>query len=346
MAIEPDVPTVARVIVHRIIAGLEFLGIDPAPVLARCGLAPDTATTLPERVPHALIGDLFVAARELTGERALGVRLAELVEPEFYDVFGYVVKASATLAEALARTERYLRLLGDGFRFSLHREGPHALLLCESAYPALTPPEAVEVMLGSVAVIARYVTGQNLLPREVRFAHDPPPDLAHHARVFRGPIIFRSAHDGILFEPSLLELPIQSGDRRLCRLLERQADQILETLPETGRYARRVRELIAAELAAGRATAARIAKRLAMHPRTLHRRLREEDTTLRKLLDSMRCDLAARHLATSQLTIAEIADRLGFSDPTAFNKAFRRWTGDSPRAFPRRAQLRGTSTAA
>jgi AraC-like DNA-binding protein len=107
-----------------------------------------------------------------------------------------------------------------------------------------------------------------------------------------------------------------------------------------------VRELIAAELAAGRATAARIAKRLAMHPRTLHRRLREEGTTLRTLLDTMRRDLAGRHLATSQLTIAEIADRLGFSDPTAFNKAFRRWTGDSPRAFRRRARLGGTSTAA
>jgi AraC-like DNA-binding protein len=346
MTIDPDAPTVARVIVQRLMAGLETLGVELAPVLARCGLDDRPAANLPDRVPHALVRDIFAAVRELTGERAIGVRLAELVEPEFYDVFGYVVKASATLGEALARTERYLRLLGDGFVFSLHAEGPRALLLCHSTFPALTPPESVELMLGAVTVIARRVSGRDLVPFEVRFAHDAPPDLSHHARLFQAPIVFGSVHDGLLFSPAVLELPTRSGDLRLCRLLERQADQLLTALPEVGRYARRVREMIAEELSAGTATAARIARRLAMHPRTLARRLRGEGTTLRKLLDAVRSDLACRHLAASQLTIAEIADRLGFSDATAFNKAFRRWTGNTPKAFRRRARLGSTHTAA
>jgi AraC-like DNA-binding protein len=81
-----------------------------------------------------------------------------------------------------------------------------------------------------------------------------------------------------------------------------------------------------------------------MHQRTLSRRLREEGTSLRKLLDAVRCDFAVRYLATSELTIAEVADRLGFSDPTAFIKAFRRWTDDTPQAFRRHA--RRSSSAA
>jgi len=334
-------PRVSRFLVERLVAGLDQLGVDTPAVLRRCRLDGDALARLPERVPYAIFHDLFVALGEVTGERSFGVRLAELGRPEIYDVFGYVLRSSATLGDALLRTGRYLRLVTDAVDFTLHVDGDRALLLHRDSSTAVSHPEAIEFAVAAVAVIARRMTGKALVPIEARFIHDAPADVAHHVRVFGAPVRFRQLQNGLVFPAELLHLEIASRDARLCALLERQAEQLLAALPEAGHYTRRVQELLAEELRGGSPTAARIAKRLAMHPKTLGRRLRLEGTSLQQLLDSVRRGLAERYLIASDTSVSEVAFLLGFADPTAFHKAFKRWTGITPHAFRRRTRFSG-----
>jgi len=332
-------PTISRFVVERLLGSLGPLHVEAAAILERCHLEPRDVERLPERVPFALMRDLMVAVGEVSGEPSIGLRLAEMSRAEFYEVFGYVLRASATLGDAILRTGRYLRLITDAGQLNLQVEGDRGMILYRDARPELSHPQLVEFMLAVVAVIARQMSGKHLLPVEVRFTHAAAADPSHHAKFFGAPVLFLRPHNALVFSVELLHLPIQSRDSRLCALLERQAEQLLASLPRNGEYSTRVREALAAELRGGNPNADHIAECLGLHPRTLGRRLREEGTSHQALLDELRRDLAERHLTTSDASVGEIACLLGFADTSAFNKAFKRWNGTGPAAYRRRARL-------
>ena len=181
------------------------------------------------------------------------------------------------------------------------------------------------------------MTGKQLTPIEVRFTHDPPPDMSHHKELFAAPVLFRQPYNGYVFSSALLHMPIVSHDSKLNAELERQAEQMLEHLPKTGDFSRRVQELISAELRGGNPSADNVAAKLGMHPKTLSRRLKSESTSHQQLLDQLRYRLAERYLRQADLSISEVAFLLGYSDTSSFNKAFKRWTGTPPQAFRQKA---------
>jgi AraC-like DNA-binding protein len=332
-------PTIARLLVQRFVAALPALGVDPAPVLERVGLHRTGLEDLPDRVPYALICRLYAAAHDVTGERGLGLRCAELALPETWEMLGYVIKTSATLGDALLRAARYLRLVSDATELGLHVEGERAIVFYRNPYPGLALPEITEFVLAVIATIGRHVSGRDMAALEVRFTHAAPPDTSQHARIFGAPVRFGCPHDALVFEAAILHLPIGSRDPRLCTLLEQQADRVIATLPEPRRLSRAVRDLLAHELPDGNPAAQHIAARLRMHPKTLSRRLRSEGTSHRRLLDAVRRDIAERQLTVSGKTVSEVAFLLGYADPSAFSKAFRRWTGTAPDSYRRRARL-------
>jgi AraC-like DNA-binding protein len=330
-------PTLARLFVQRFAAGLESLGLDVVRIFGRCDLDPARLDSLPDRLPWAVMVRLFVAAREVSRDPGIALRLAEQVQPETWEMLGYVIKSSGTLGDALLRAGRYLRLLSDATELSLHVEGERAILLHRNPYPELKLPEGAEFVLAAVTTIGGHLSGRRLAPLEVRFQHAAPADTSIHARVFRAPVRFRQPHNALVIDEAVLHVPIGSRDPRLCTLLERQAAQLLATLPEPRRFTRAVEEIVATELHEGRIDAVHVATRLGIHPKTLSRRLKAEGTSHRRLVEDVRRDLAERYLSVSDKTVTEVAFLLGYSDASAFHKAFVRWKGVGPDVYRRRS---------
>ena len=173
---------------------------------------------------------------------------------------------------------------------------------------------------------------------EVWFAHAAPDYASEYARVIEIPYRFDARCYAIVGSAALLDRPLPKADSRLCELLEQHAEELLARLPAGDAFEDRVRKQIASLLPSGETHADRVAETLGVSTSTLRRRLREAGTSHRQLLDAVRCDLACSALLGKDVSVNEVAFLLGFSDASAFHKAFRRWTGQSPSEFARAAR--------
>ena len=241
-----------------------------------------------------------------------------------------MIAARATLGEAALRATRLIRLATNSVRLTFLHDGDQVRLSIESVHE-LMHREGMEFMVGAMAVISQRIAGRTLEHIEVGFVHPAPPDLTHHERIFGAPVRFESSYNGIVFDGALLDLPVQSRDPSLSAVLQRQAETLMEKTPVRG-FKADVRAALAIELRGGDPSAERVAGSLAMHPKTLTRRLRTEGTTFRRLLDEVRLELAERYLRQPGLSVEEVAYLLGYSESSAFHRAFRRWTGRAPRS--------------
>ncbi len=168
---------------------------------------------------------------------------------------------------------------------------------------------------------------------EVRFAHPAPDDTSELRRLFGCTLRFGHHRSELLFSGEILDMPHRQADPNLEAILEAQVVTMLQKLPKGEAATDAVRRCLGSELCNGQPTLEQVAPRLHMSPRTLHRRLAEEGTNFRRILTEVRREIAARHLEEGQIAISEIAFLLGFSDPSAFHRAFKRWTGHAPLAF-------------
>jgi AraC-like DNA-binding protein len=171
--------------------------------------------------------------------------------------------------------------------------------------------------------------------REVRFQHAAPKDTSEHERIFRAPVQFERGDSELVFESALLRLPLVEADPTLCAMLDRHAEELLTKLPRRGGLIDDVRALLRQSLNGGDPGLEAISQQLGLSPRTLQRKLKDERTSHQDLLDEMRRDLSVRYLQEPEMAICEVAYLLGFSEPSAFHRAFRRWMGTTPRAYRR-----------
>jgi len=149
-------------------------------------------------------------------------------------------------------------------------------------------------------------------------------------RVFRAPILFGQRRNAMLLDPDWFSVPLQALSSYAGGVLEAHANRLLEDLPPL-RYRRRVEDAVRSRLASGAVTMAGVARQLGTSRQTLYRQLKQEGTTFERLLDRVRRD-DATHLLRQGTSVADTAHRLGFSDRSAFSRAFKRWTGRSPRS--------------
>jgi AraC-like DNA-binding protein len=172
-------------------------------------------------------------------------------------------------------------------------------------------------------------------PLEARFSHSPPAYADEYERILRLPVRFDAGEDGVLFPISMIDSLNPSADAALRQLLQRHAADQLARIPTNARLSQRVRACIRSMLPLGALSADAVAAQFSMSNRTLRRRLQEESTNYQEILDDVRAEMARHYLTEEKQGIDEVAFLLGFSDQSAFTKAFRRWTGKTPADFVR-----------
>ena len=319
--------------IRPLVSGLRESGYDPTPLLAAVEIDDTTLNDPDGRVPMSVAIALLARAVDQTGDTNLGLHLAEHAELGSFDVHFYAMASSPTLGAAYERLCRYQRLIHETSRVELEIRGERAVLRHQLAGGKAVPRQTAEFLLAAWVRAGRVVTSVDWTPQEVHFAHPAPPNSSEHARFFRADMHFAMGENALILPTPLLRTPCARADPALVAVLDRYAAERLEQAPRTNSIADRVRGVLGDELRGGEPTAARLAARLKMSVRSLNRLLAAEGTSYRELLDALRHDLAARHLAGDQVAISEVGFLLGFSELSSFHRAFKRWTGQTPAEF-------------
>lgn len=316
--------------VQPVIAGLEALEHPVEPLLAEAGISPQILADPDERVPRGSMAKLWDLAVALTGDERLGMHLATAAPVSSFDVHAYALLSSPTLRDAYLRACRYQRLINEATDLTFS-EGPKEGVL-RHALPGggAVSRQPAEFLVASWLRFGRLLTGTRWMPTQVFFAHDRPGDTSEHDRMFGGPPQFTSGQTALHIPVAALDLPNPKADATLLALLDEHAATLLDRHPALTNTSARVRAWLVEAHGAGGPLARQAAKALAMSERTLHRRLRQEGTTFRALLDQFRHEKAVALLHSRRHSVAEIGFLLGYSELSAFYRAFRRWTGRSP----------------
>jgi AraC-like DNA-binding protein len=314
------------------------LGKEPSnPTLEDVGLSLDTLASPDRRISHRAAVALLKESIRVSGREDLGLLAAQAVEPSELELWEYVMRTQPNVGQAVESMCRLLILLHDGSRAEIEREGD-TVTVRWNLEPGLEQLPAInEFAIGLTFVTWRRVLNlEDIAISEVLFPHPAPRDLERYQKFFRCTIRFNAPFLGMRFPAAVLDFPLPQADSVLAGVLDRHAQDLIARLPKPG-LSHEVQQLVTEGLATSEIGAKHVADRLHMSCRTLNRRLKEEDTSFRDLVDQVRRQLALSYLSEKHLSISEVAFLLGFSTSNAFHKAFKRWTGTTAGAYRQNA---------
>ena len=277
-----------------------------------------------------------------SGDPEFGLHLAEHNAAQGSGgVLEYAARTSATLGEAYGRVAELLRLVIEPAeaRFVVERSvGWLTFRVGDKSVPA--DRHAAEFAVAWMLISARQGTGQTLIPAAVSFEHRAPSSVREHIRLFGVQPRFGASASGLAFRDAVLQLPLLASDPMLNQIVKTYASGLLAKMPAANDLGAMVRQQIIASIESGHSSESVVvgivARNVRVSARTLQRRLSEAGTSVRQLLAEVRTELALAWLLEPGATAGTVAARLGFADQAAFNRAFRRWTGEAPGAYVRR----------
>lgn len=285
------------------------------------------------RVNVIAVNTLLDAAIQLTGDPLLGLKATERLSLGDAGLFDFIMSSARSVRDALDSASRYMRLLNDTAVWKSEVEGERVRVRLEST---LTLNAAAEdfALVGLICNQSPSWPEGMLEELDVWLAHAPPGDLAPY-RERLGPVRlhFSATETGFGFPARFLEQELRNADPRLHSLLRGYGETTLAALPHAESVTEKVRNFILEQLAPGNFGLDDAARRLRMSARTLGRRLAEEGTTFKQLVDDARKSVALRLVAGHELGLSEVALLAGFSETPSFYRAFRRWTGLTPNQY-------------
>ena len=332
-AVPGAVPSIASGALRKMLLALQELGVDAEAVRVEAGLPSEVMSDADGRVPIAALHAAWAAAARRLCRSDAALLVARRYVPGDYGLVGFVAMNCSTLGGALAQVVRFGTLWTDDPTFVLDADGALGYRYRTSSPRGPGLRYASEAAVAEVMNAARLLTQTKLSPRKVHFAHAAPADTGAHEAFFGCPVHFDARETTLLFRREALALPLPKADAQLGVFLSDMAKDAL------GRRARdctppgRIKEIIGEELPRGLPPLEQIARRLATSERTLRRRLEEEGTSFRTILDETRAELAQSYVRDGKLSLSEVAFLVGFSETSAFNRAFKRWTGSPPSAW-------------
>jgi AraC-like DNA-binding protein len=274
-------------------------------------------------------------AATLTCDDALGIHLAESLPRGALDLIEYALRSSPSLGQGLDRLARYGRLLSDRVAARTHAKEESLLFLVHDTATTPLHSARTEFALAVALKLARDSTGADIAPLSVSFAHPAPPNIAEYRRFFQGPVQFAAGSSSMSLSASDALRPMREADPALDGIIRRRLENALgdRDRSSAGAMSAQVRRLLVERLGQTVLTLDAVATALAVGRRTLTRRLAEEGTSFRQILDEVRRDFARAFLQDRSLSIGDIAFFLQYSEPATFHRSFRRWTGQTPSAF-------------
>lgn len=330
-------PSVAAGVARALYAFAIARGAPAAALAAEAGLDLSLLEDADNRVPLAVYLALMRAGARLTGDAGFALRFGASTNITEMSVVGLIGAASPTVRDALAQINRYARLIAEfetppGLdRFSLETADGAVALTDRRAYADQSPEVTESVFARMAQGVRRLGDGRYL--RSVEVTHAAPAHSALYAEIIGAPVVFGAARNALHLDAAWLDVPIAQEPRFVFGILAAHADAQLKALDRSRSLAARVESLLLPVLHTGEASVDAAARALGVSRQTLYRRLKAEATSFEAVLDGLRRRLALDYLGARKVSVNETAYLLGFSDPAAFSRAFKRWTGVSPKTW-------------
>ncbi|MCK8497693.1 AraC family transcriptional regulator [Myxococcus fulvus] len=333
----PRPPTEVRSqLVGPLLAYLRATGLDPTPLVERFGLPLD-AGSLPEvSLPLTTLHAFLDAAERLSQDAFLGLHVAQRVPRGNYGLVEYIARASPTLRDTFRAMARYMALLEPAWSasFTDDADGGGTFSYGIEGAPLAYGRHASEYGLALFTHVGRQLTERPWSPRAIAFAHPAPPDIAPLVDHFGVAPTFNRGRNALTLDAATLDLRVLGADPALLSVLERAASAAVPSpAPDAPGFVQAVRDTIRASLREGAPQAADVAKGLHLSLRTLQRRLTEHGTSFQDEVDTVRRELAYQYLRDANLGVSQVAFLLGYSELSTFDRAFKRWTGMTPRVW-------------
>jgi AraC-like DNA-binding protein len=286
------------------------------------------------RVSVARSQELLRAAVEITGEPNLGLLAARATKLGSFEVLEYVAFSAPTWRAAMETGFRYTHLMNEAADFRWEVVGDKVHVILDSKVPLVRA--GVDFQSAAYHAAASRWLGTSAPELEVWFAHDEPSDISEYRATFPGAALrFGAPWNGFVFDAARLDTPLASGDPSLHSVLRQHAERLLAQLAPGDSLVERVRAQVLSTLKDGPAAAVDVAAQMGVTRRTLTRRLSQHGTSYTALLEDVRRQAATHYLNSTDHSVEDIAFLLGFSESSAFVRAFKRWNGVAPMAYRR-----------
>jgi AraC-like DNA-binding protein len=326
--------SVSIIMIRGILWELRSRGVDPEPLLTECELAKDAVADIRTTVSSEAYHRFVRRALEVTGDPGLGLSMGSRAPENMLQIVGHLMLASSTLREAFTLFRRYSLLFAAGVKWELTERNEQAIF---SYMPAFQLGDTTrftnEYVMSTASRIGRHFSVRpEAHAIEVHFQHAAPGYASRYESVFGCPVRFAQPANEIVFASALLDVPQLHADDTVRAMLGDTAERLLRER-EGATTVERVRTVLRYRRDLSDVDSTTLAAAVGLTPRALRRRLGAEGASLTALLDEARLRLACEDLKRPDSSIKEISDRLGFSEPSAFHRAFKRWTGQTPAQF-------------
>ena len=312
---------------------LEAGGHDSAEIFQRAGLDPAKLGNPDARYPMEGMHRLWQLAVEVSRDPYFGFEAASHWHPTTLNALGYSWMASDSLRDALVRMSRYGRLVNSVARMTLEESEQEVAFSIEAPIPtAMVSNEAIDAALATLVRMCRVSYGESFSPLRVVTHRPQLEDPRRYYEFFRAPVEFSSSGNVLYFSKGALEKHLPTANPRLAGVSDQVVAEYLARF-DKGSTAIRVRAKLVDLLSSAQFSQQDVADSLHMSLRTLQRKLAEENTSYKEILEETRRELANQYLRQGYLSVSEVTYLLGFSEPSNFARAFKRWTGHTPSEF-------------
>jgi len=307
--------------------------LDPAAVEQITGYPQEALTDPDLMIPADQHYHLWEYAEAVTGDPAVGLHVGQMVDPDRMGLVGYVFFNCDTLGEAVTQYVRLHRLINESVRLSFEQTGDQAVLTWQADSPGHYCRQDMDRTIASVLCRTRHFIHPGIVADWVEIAHARPDYAGEYRELFGGTVRFGCKSTRLAFDSRHLQHPIPHRNPYVYSAVLKQVNTLLSRLQSRRTFGRKIRRLISQQMSTERIDADTLARQCHMSRQTLYRRLKKEGLGFHDLVEEVRKDKAMRYVASDHYALGEIAFLLGFSELSAFSRAFKRWTGIAPAQY-------------
>lgn len=323
------------VTVRMVIDACEDEGVDTAAILASAGIDRSVTEDPEGRVSLEQMSRFWREAVAQSGDPAIGLHAGLRAPHGIYGLFDYIYGYSPTIGAALDRFGVYLPLINNWILTRTEVDEEFGRLVLGVVWGAM-PRTSAEYVTAVLVERGKKQWAVDWAPALIRyeFAQPGPAEAAaEHERLLGCEVEYDAAATEIILTRETWDTPVHNADAGLVEMLERQADEIIGQLPTATTLVDDVRREVRSAMAGGDQGVDVVAERLGMSARTLQRRLSSDGLSFASIVDEVRLETAKLALADLSLSLAEVSFYVGFEEQSSFSRAFKRWTGMSPRQY-------------
>ena len=303
--------------------------VAPAPVFSKYGLKYENIKNPEHRTPLKLIPKLWDDASSAINNPCFGLNAYQFWHPGYLGALGYGWLNSLTLREGFERLSRYIGMLSNSGKIVLQEKGQYYHVILQHEEMGINSARS-DNALSILMHICRINYVEELNPHKVTFIHKEPACSGEHFAYFKCNVNFKQPFDSLVFPVSVIDTPLPAGNKKLAEINDKIIIRYLKELNHET-LAQQVQHIITQKLPSGLVTGEMVAEELSVSHRTLQRKLKEAGTSFKELLEQSRRYLAEKYIAEGKFSVTEITFMLGFGEVSSFSRAYKRWTGKSPR---------------